>query len=91
MIGANDFKNAEKFKKPKIVRLFVCNDWVYMQMGAKTHKSTYGLQSLPSGIFLIIFLYNLTTFSSSSGVLDDRRSRSINCMLASVIKSRYEF
>ena len=29
VIGANDCKNAEKFKKPKIVRLFVCNDWVY--------------------------------------------------------------
>ena len=40
VIGANDCKNAEKFKKPKIVRLFVCNDWVY----AHVCKNTYELQ-----------------------------------------------
>ena len=37
VIGTNDCKNPEKFKKPKIVRLVVCNDWVY----AHGHKSLH--------------------------------------------------
>ena len=37
VIGTNDCKIPEKFKKPKIVRLVVCNDWVY----ANGHKNLH--------------------------------------------------